>query len=266
LFYGFILGDVVYGIVVVLFALGLRKKFGHVPAVRAAGTVGVYMGVSGMVFGVLYAEYAGNLAEKYFGLHPLWIHRSHDIVALMLVAIIAGTVHVPLALILGVVAGLRHHHIKHAMEKLGLLLGLCAVVLFALNFLEVGVFAASATVFAAGLLFIGCVGLLIWSMGLMALITTLEVISLAGNVLSYCRLMALGLAGVIIADLANVLGTSLNPLIGVPLAALVHVFNIGLAMFSPTLHSLRLNYVEFLPKFYHPDGRSFKPFKKEASW
>lgn len=266
LFYGFILGDVVYGIVVVLFALALRKKLGHIPAVQAAGTVGIYMGVSGIFFGVLYAEYAGNLGEKYLGLHPFWIHRSHDIVTLMVVAVVAGTIHVPLALTLGVIEGLRHHHLKHAMEKLGLLLGLSAVVLFALNFLGVGVFAAQATVVTAGLLFVGCVGLLIWSMGVKALVTTLEVISLAGNVLSYCRLMALGLAGVIIADLANVLGTSLHPLIGVPLAAVVHVCNIGLAVFSPTLHSLRLNYVEFLPKFYHPEGRNFKPFKKEASW
>lgn len=266
LFYGFILGDILYGIVVILFAKWLGKKLGHIEAVRSASQVGVYMGISGIFFGILFMEFGGDLPQRLFGLPPLWLHRSHDIVPLMITAIIIGAVHIPLSLVLGIKTGFDHHDTKHALEKLALLLGLIGVGLVALNFLKVEYMTAPAVMYVGVALLVACFGLLVYVLGAMGMITFLEVISLVGNVLSYCRLMALGLAGVLIADLANKLGASINPLIGIPAAALIHVFNIALAMFSPTLHSLRLNYVEFLPKFYHPEGRSYKPFKKEATW
>jgi V/A-type H+-transporting ATPase subunit I len=52
--------------------------------------------------------------------------------------------------------------------------------------------------------------------------------------------------------------------IGIPMAFAVHVLNIGIGIASPTIHSLRLNFVEFLPKFYAPEGKGFEPFKKET--
>ncbi|NUM53683.1 MAG: hypothetical protein HUU46_08570 [Candidatus Hydrogenedentes bacterium] len=266
LFYGFILGDMLYAVVVFVFARWLGKKFGHIEAVRSASKVGTYMAYSGFFFGFLYMELGGDLLQRWFDIHPIWIHRSHDIPTLMLYAILVGCVHVPLSLALGFWFNYKHHHMAHAIEKLALLIGLLSIGLVALNFLKVGFFAASivSMLGIAGLAV--CFVMLIYALGAMGLVMFLEVISLFGNVLSYCRLMALGLAGVIIADLANALGAALPWYIGIPAAALVHTFNIGLSIFSPTLHSLRLNYVEFLPKFYHPEGRSYKPFKKEATW
>ena len=55
-------------------------------------------------------------------------------------------------------------------------------------------------------------------------------------------------------------------LIGIPMALLVHCLNIVIGIASPTIHSLRLNFVEFLPKFYSPEGRGYNPFRKEAQW
>ncbi len=67
LFYGFILGDVLYGLVVTLLSWGLRSRFLHHPVLSSACTVGMYMGLSGTVFGVLFGEYGGNLGEQWFG-------------------------------------------------------------------------------------------------------------------------------------------------------------------------------------------------------
>ncbi len=265
IFYGFILGDVAYGIAVAAFGYFLKKKFGHIPAVDAVGTVAYWMAGSTIFFGVLFGEFFGDFGER-FGMRVLWFHRGHEPIVLMQYAIAFGAIHVPLALILGIRADLIHHHTKHAAEKFALLLGLLGIGIFALGFFGVGMFDHAFFKMVSGLCLVAMIGILVWAAGAMAPIIALEVVSLVGNVLSYCRLMALGLAGVLIADLANDMGGALGLLLGVPLALLVHTFNIGLGMFSPTIHSLRLNYVEFLPKFYKPEGKSYQPFKKEATW
>ena len=91
----------------------------------------------------------------------------------------------------------------------------------------------------------------------------IEVMSTLGNILSYARLMAIGMASVILAMVANKLGESFEILIiGIIVALLLHALNIALAMFSPSIHSMRLHIVEFFSKFYSGGGVVYKPFKK----
>ena len=92
----------------------------------------------------------------------------------------------------------------------------------------------------------------------------LEIMSAVGNILSYARLMAIGMASVILAIVANRLGGSMEVLIfGIIIAALLHTLNIILAMFSPSLHAIRLHLVEFYSKFYTGGRTMYKPFKNE---
>jgi V/A-type H+-transporting ATPase subunit I len=82
-----------------------------------------------------------------------------------------------------------------------------------------------------------------------------------GNVLSYARLMALGLASAMLAEVANLLATSLRPAAaGVAIGVLLHAVNFTLGLISPTVAALRLHYVEFFEKFYEEGGVPYRPF------
>jgi V/A-type H+-transporting ATPase subunit I len=75
--------------------------------------------------------------------------------------------------------------------------------------------------------------------------------------------MAIGLASVLLAFVANSFtGMAGNIVVGVVVAGLLHLINIILGVFSPTIHALRLHYVEFFSKFMEPGGRRFEPLKK----
>jgi V/A-type H+-transporting ATPase subunit I len=94
----------------------------------------------------------------------------------------------------------------------------------------------------------------------------IEFIGLIGNILSYLRIAAIGLASVYLAKVANdVAGIVGNIVVGVILALLLHALNLVLGVFSPTIHSLRLHYVEFFRKFYEGGGRPYRPYKRKSS-
>jgi V/A-type H+-transporting ATPase subunit I len=88
-----------------------------------------------------------------------------------------------------------------------------------------------------------------------------EIMGTVGNILSYARLMAIGMASVILAMVANELGGSMEVLaVGILIAVLLHTLNLMLGMFSPSIHSIRLHVVEFHSKFYHGGGLPYHPF------
>jgi V/A-type H+-transporting ATPase subunit I len=94
------------------------------------------------------------------------------------------------------------------------------------------------------------------------LLGPVEFIGLIGNLLSYLRIAAIGLTSIYLAQVANdVAGKLGNLIVGAVVAILIHALNLVMGAFSPTIHSLRLHYVEFFRKFYQGGGRPYQPFK-----
>ena len=91
-----------------------------------------------------------------------------------------------------------------------------------------------------------------------------------GDILSYARLMALGMVtagfGMAINVIVKMAAEIPIPVLGVVLAAIIfvggHLFNLGMSMLSAFVHTLRLQFVEFFPKFFVGGGRSFEPLTK----
>jgi len=90
-----------------------------------------------------------------------------------------------------------------------------------------------------------------------------------GDILSYVRLMALGMVTAGLAVAINEFGVMASgaKYIGPIFAALVliagHAFNLGISALGAFVHTLRLQYVEFFPKFFEGGGRLFEPFAKQ---
>jgi V/A-type H+-transporting ATPase subunit I len=92
------------------------------------------------------------------------------------------------------------------------------------------------------------------------------------DVLSYSRLLALGLATTVIAMVVNTLCESALgfPWVGWLFAAVIfiigHLFNLGISFLGGFVHSMRLQFVEFFSKFFDSGGQPFKPFELESEY
>ncbi len=96
--------------------------------------------------------------------------------------------------------------------------------------------------------------------------------SYLGDVLSYLRLLALGLATGVIAVVVNIIAFMVAgiPYVGWLGAVIIllggHAFNIAINALGAFVHTTRLQYVEFFPKFFEGGGKAFKPFKREGKY
>ncbi len=95
------------------------------------------------------------------------------------------------------------------------------------------------------------------------LLAPLELLRHVGNIVSYARIMAIGLTSVLLAQVANnMVGIMGSVWLGILAGIMLHGFNIILGIFAPTIHALRLHYVEFFSKIVGDDGREYKPLAK----
>jgi len=263
---GVMVGDIVYGVLLLGLALFARRRFAAgSPVVRDLSRVFVAGALWAIVFGFLFGEALGDLGRHVVGLPALWFYRGgRDAVEpLLLFALALGAVHVVLGLVLGVWRSALERRGGELLERSGSLLAIGGVFVLAgvaADRLPGGALAPAAAAILVGVVLLvvpgGALGLM---MGPLGLIGTL------GNVLSYLRLAAVGLASAYLAVVANKLG-SLGPIwMGVLVAALFHALNLALAAFSPMIQALRLHYVEFFSKFYEGGGEPFRPFGERSA-
>lgn len=256
-FFGLIVGDVGYGLI--LFALGLYfyRRLRHDPTYSSVALVLSVCGVTALVFGILFGEFFGDLGERWNLMHPILFDRTRALEVFMLMAIGIGVAHVALGFVIGIVNNLHRGRSRQALGKLSnlaVLASLLTILGISTKYVPEGFTTPTVVVLVLSIV------LLVASEGFLG---PLEFLRVIGNVLSYIRIMAVGTASVTLAVVANELGGAFGSVfVGVVVAILLHAFNILLSIVSPTIQSLRLQYVEFLTKFYEGGGRRYEPFRK----
>lgn len=94
---------------------------------------------------------------------------------------------------------------------------------------------------------------------------TLNVIQVFSDVLSYLRLYALGMAGMIVAQTFNGLGERFGIVIGTIIILIGHTVNINLSIMSGVIHGLRLNFLEWYHYCFEGGGKLFNPLRLRKS-
>ena len=99
---------------------------------------------------------------------------------------------------------------------------------------------------------------------LMGLKGLYDLISYASDLLSYCRILALGLASAVMAQVFNLLATMGGPtpvgiIMFVPILLIGHVLNMAINLLGAFVHTSRLQYLEFFGKFFEDGGVAFDP-------
>jgi V/A-type H+-transporting ATPase subunit I len=209
--------------------------------------------LSAIVFGVLFGEVFGELGAR-IGLHPILFNRAKAVLAFLGLVLVLGGIHVVLGVGLGLWTALRHGEREKALAKattLALILAAFLAILARLDHVPSAL--GTGALVALGPLLV----VLIATEGVLA---PIEIMKTIGNVLSYARLMALGIASVMLAEVANQMAGLFTVVVGVTIAVLLHAVNFAMGCFSPVIQALRLHYVEFFDKFYQDGGRPYEPF------
>jgi V/A-type H+-transporting ATPase subunit I len=235
-------------------ALVLRARAKPGSLLRSVAEVGGACAVFAIGGGVIYGEFFGDLGHRWFGLKPLVLNREEALVPFLLLAVGLGVVHIVLGLSLGAISAARHHPRQALGRGVSALMIVLIVValLAAVGRLPHGFFTPAVIALLVAF------PVLIVAEGIVA---PIELLSTLGNILSYARIMALGIASVMLAVVANRMqGAMGSAVVGIVFALLFHLVNFAVGLFSPTIHALRLHYVEFFGKFYSPGGVRYQPF------
>ncbi len=256
LFFGFILGDVGYGLVTFFLLLWLREKF---PSASGLVNVLIPASVSSIFFGFLFGEVFGF--EAAFGMEfPRLISRVHEINAMLIAAVAIGVLHINLGFVLGFINERKHKGLFKAfavkLSWIFLQISVALIALSAMGKINVPVYVGVvAAVVSIALIYIG-----------ESVRGIVELPGLLSNILSYARLMAVGLSSVSLAVVINEMAKDIANTGGISVVAAVvvlftgHTMNLALGLFGSFLQSLRLHYVEFFTKFFEGGAIPFRPF------
>ena len=305
-FFGMMLSDFAYGAIIFLGTLFVLTKFKNMEqGLRSSMKMFCFCGFSTMFWGILFGSYFGNVvdqvAQTFFGvtlpagghvINPVWFEPLNNPMKMLTFCLFLGLIHLFTGQAINGYLCLKQKRFKDFLANsvfIYMLVG--GAILFGLSTEMVcsilGVMQNGAPLLSAsvGSIFgwvalIGAVGIIctagsaknpLAAAGLGAYALYNNVTGYLSDLLSYSRLLALGLATGVIGTVINQMGAMGGPnVIGAVLFIVVflfgHLANLGINALGAYVHTNRLQYVEFFGKFYEGGGRPFEPFAAHTKY
>lgn len=279
LFFAFCMGDAGYGLILIVIGLLLKK----VDSFKSFFPLVVTLGAATTVIGFLFHTFFSVDISQWsiFQGFPFLPSKIAGYDGTMVLALVVGVLHISLAMIVKTIEETKTKGFKESLGTWGwtlLIVGGVAVAAFALT----GVLDKAATkwvIIVLGVL--SCLGIFVLNnihrnplinIGSGLWDTYNMASGLLGDVLSYLRLYALGLAGSMLGMAFNsigamILGDGSNWAMWIPFLLIVivgHTLNIAMCVLGAFVHPLRLNFLEFFKNSgYEAAGRNYNPLKKQ---
>jgi len=269
MFFGVMMGDAGYGLIMAIAAAFFIWKFKPKGMMGKMGLLIVFVGISTFIWGVLSGSWFGDLGEKVaksIGLKTaaLWFNPMEEPVLMLGFCFGLGLIHVFAGMGIKAYMSIKEGKVLDAIFDQGLwIILVVGLILLATPVAQVG--QILAIISAVGLVLTqGRHKKNIISKLLSGLLSLYNITGILSDVLSYSRLFALGLAtgviGMVINLLASMVATSWFGWI-FALAIMIggHTFNLLINVLGAFVHDARLQYIEFFGKFFEGGGHAFSP-------
>ena len=265
LFYGIMMADMGYGILMILAGLFITKKY------RPKGTMGhmfslvTLCGVSTFIMGAITGGFFGDFLTQVVKLTtgadfalPSLFTPLDDTLMILVGAMCLGFVQIVTGMAISFIRKLQKGQVLDAVfEELTWWIVFAGIGVMALGYGNVVLYIGLALV---------VLGPIVTGKGLMGKITGIfgsvynHVTGYFGDLLSYARLMALMLAGSVIAQVFNTLGAIPGNIVVFLIISLAgNTLNFALNLLGCYVHDLRLQCLEYFGKFYEDGGKPFRP-------
>lgn len=271
LFYGLMMADMGYGLLMIIAAVVAMKKIKPRAGTLSFCQLLLWGGISTFVMGFLTGGFFGDaLAQigkilgKPDGWGELWclFNPMNDSMMVLIGAMVLGLIHLNTGMVISVVEKVKKGDAESAIWEEGSLWVILIGIIFMV--LDIGSIAGVPLVLVLGclMLFYGgsreAKGFGKVTSVFSTLYNTLT--GWFGDILSYSRIMALMLAGSVIATVFNTIGGIANNLVlFIPVFIIGHALNFALNLLGCYVHDLRLQCLEYFGKFYKDGGKAFDP-------
>ncbi len=279
LIFGLMFADVGYGLVVLLGCILMLRIMHPGKGMQKMLKMFICCSVSCIVFGALFGGYFGDLPQailqnfvgvKNVGTTALWFDMLENPIIFFVISLAVGVLHIVSALLIKFYILCRDGQVFAAFADVGSWLAVFAGI--GLYFVDSRIGIITAGIGSAALILTQGRHekniIMKFAKGIMSLY---DIVSYGSDIVSYSRILALGLSSAVIAKVVNILATMMGLTIpGILLFIFVfllgHAINMAVNLLSTYIHTGRLQYLEFFSKFYVTGGKEFSPLKYKSNY